>query len=126
LDHDAVAVAAKQRVGCDMHLDQGVAGGAAAKAGPALSPQPQDLTVDDSGRYCHVEPFFRGQRQAFLPAGRRLGKVDGEGEEAVTATRPEALAAASLPPAPGGAKGGEQILEIAQIQLPFGLVFSPL
>src|SRR5262245_1006419 len=106
-----------------MHLDQRVAGGAAAEARAALAAQPQDLTVLDPRRYCHIEPFFGSQSQALLAAGRRFDKIDGQGEEPVAAARPEF--AAPRPAAPSrGAKRREQVLQVTQIHFAFGLVFA--
>ncbi len=105
-----------------MHLDQRVAGTAAAEARTALATQPKNLPVVDPRRYRHVEPLFRSQGQAFLPAGRRLDEVDGEGEEAVAAAGPECPA--SRPGAPRRSESREKVLQIAQIHFPFGLVFA--
>ena len=113
-------------MGRDMHLDQRVAGRAAAKAGAALASEPQHLTVFDPGRYRHVEPFLGRERQPLLAAGRRRDEIDGQREMPVGAARPEPRSGLAASPAPGGAERSEQILEIAQIHLAFGLVSPPL
>src|SRR5512133_2279032 len=113
-------------MGRDVHFDQRIAGGAAAEPRAALASEPQHLTVFDPGRYRYVEPLFRGQRQPLLAAGRRRDEIDGQGEMPVGAARSEPCSGLALSPAAGGAERSEQILEIAQIHLAFGLVMPPL
>ena len=113
-------------MGCDVHFDQRIAGRAAAKAGAALASEPQHLTVFDPGRYRYVEPFLGGERQPLLAAGRRRDEIDGQGEMPVGAARPEPRSRLAASPAARRAERREQILQIAQIHLAFGLVSPPL
>src|SRR5947209_2589133 len=113
-------------MGCDMHFDQCITGRAAAEAGPPLASEPQHLTVFDTGRYRYIEPFLGGERQPLLAAGRRRDEIHRQSEMPVGAARPEPRSGVASLPAAGRAERREQILEIAQIHLAFGLVSPPL
>src|SRR5262249_57872984 len=58
LNVDVVALAAEEWMRRDMHLDQRVAGRPAAKTGPALALEAEDLAFLDAGRDRHVEPLI--------------------------------------------------------------------
>ena len=113
-------------MGRDMHFNQCIAGCAAAEAGTPLASEPQHLTVFDPCRYRDVEPLFGGERQSLLAASRRRDEIDGQREMPIGAARPEARSRLAASPAARGAVRREQILEIAQIHLAFGLVSPPL
>src|SRR5690242_5342286 len=121
---NVVALAAKEGMRRDMHLDQRIARRAAAKAWTAFALEAQDLALLDSGRDREVEPFVRRQGQALLAAGRRRDEVDGQRVVTIGAGHRKPLAASPAPrttarasPLPAAAEHLEQIIEIAHIHL---------